>query len=388
MPTKHSTVLQLIRRLARFVLATALWLNALLLLRLAPPRLSPIAARLHLNLGETTVLVLIISLSVLMSYGVKNLIIDALYIYFFPFVLLLLATRLAYRAGRLFISRGKAPKTDGVARNVRKLNPGTTALAVPSVKRRIWNRVRRNILRPFFQFTLLWALLLLLSSHSWLLYTALVIVLVHLGKTLAKVSALAVFSLRGLYQLEGRIKSWAEKLINKAIACSSQAEDTQDLRQVWMSISGLQAGLKLLQYRQIVAQCVVFLSVLLFGGIYIYVSLLFGFAYYGIARVEGIPYGWANAFVTSFFIPFQFSDLPHNIYVKILAGIHCIFVVAVGAGTVFGYLQKKMNSLYSVADSLNRRFQEDELRNSVEILTARFGPKKTSTTAPDSQNIK
>lgn len=374
---KMTALLKWIRRLARFSLATALWLNALFLLRFTPPRLSPLAVRLHLNLGETTVLVLIVSFSVLISYGVKNLLVDALYIYFFPFILLFLVIRLAYRFGRIFFRTNKPLKAVEVAQTA--LAP--SQLQTPTVvgaprKRQILDRIRREILRPFLQFTLLWALLLLLTSHRWLLMTALIIVLAHLARTLIKVSALAVFSIKGLSQLEVRIKGWAEKLIEKAILASRQAEDTQDVRQAWISISGLQLGVKLFQYRQAVAQGVIFLSVLLFGAIYTYMALLFSFAYYGIARVEGVTYGWADAFVTSIFIPFQFPDLPHNIYIKVLAGIHCVFVLGVGAGTVFGYLQRKVNSLYSVAEFLNQRFQDDELRTSVQVLTERFGTQK------------
>jgi hypothetical protein len=374
-------ILKWVRRVARFVVATALWLNALLLLRFARPNLSPLAARLHLNLGETTILVLIASLSILLSYGVKNLLVDALYIYFFPFVLVFLAARTAYFLWRTVIRRQQSAKSAAITQAIStQVQPQTAALAIASPKPGMWDRVRRDVFRPFFQFTLLWGVLLLLTSRRWLLCAALAIVLFHLARTLVTVSSFAVFSLKGLSQLEERIRGWAENLIRTAIAASKQAGDTQDLRKTWGAITALQLGLKLLQYRQVVVQSVICLSAFLFGAIYLYVAVLFSFAYYGIARVQGISYGWPDAFVTSLFIPFQFSDLPHSVPIKIVAGIHCVFVFAVGAGTLFGYLQKKMNSLYSMADSLNQRFQEDDLRTTVQVLTERFGPKKTAST--------
>jgi hypothetical protein len=373
------SVLEWIRRFARFVLAMALWLNALFLLRLAPPRLSPLASRLHLNLGETTILVLIVSFSVLMSYGIKNLVVDALYIYFFPFVLMFLLAQSGYRFFRVFIWKKTARRTDQIVQQ-NAVEPQQQAVPVvsPPAKQSIWERIRRDILRPFFQFTLLWALLLLYSSHRWLLWTALVIVLVHLVRALFRVSVLAVFSIKGLAQLEVRIKTWAQLQIAKAIAASRQADESQDVRKAWGAIAALQLGVKLFQNRQAVAQSIIFLSILVFGAIYLYIALLFSFAYYGLARIANIPYSWADAFVTSVFIPFQFSDLPHSIYIKILAGIHCVFVLAIGAGTVFGYLQKKVNSLYSVADFLSDKFQQEDLRTSVEVLTQRFAPKKAA----------
>ena len=279
-----TALLQWIRRLARFTLATALWLNALFLLRFAPPRLSPLASRLHLNLGETTILVLIVSFSVLMSYGVKNLVVDALYIYFFPFVFVFLLIRLGYRICRIFIWKKPTLRTAQIVqKSSAEPQQQTVLVASPRAKQRVWERVLREIFRPFFQFTLLWALLLLLSSHRWLLWTALVIVLVHLVRALFRVSVLAVFSMKGLAQLEERIKSWAELQIARAIAASRQAEETQDVRQAWGAITGLQLGVKLLQNRQAVAQCIIFLSILVFGAIYMYIALLFSFAYYGLA---------------------------------------------------------------------------------------------------------
>ncbi len=227
-------------------------------------------------------------------------------------------------------------------------------------------------MRPVLQFTLLWSLLLLLTSHRWLLLTALIIVLIHLARTLVKVLELAVFSIKGLSQLEDRIKANAENLIAKVLSVPEQSEPLENLRQTWSSITALRLGVGLLQNRQRAAQWMIFMAVLAFAAIYLYLAVLFAFAYYGIARVQLIPYTWLEAFVTSVFIPFQIGDLPHNVWIKLLGGIHCLFVFLIGIGTIFGYLQKKLDSLYKAADFLNTRLQEEEVRRRIETLDEKF----------------
>lgn len=372
-------LLHWIRKLTRFVLAILLWLNALLLLKVTPPSLSPLALRLHLGLGEVTILLLIAMSSVLLSYGWKNIAVDMLYLYFFPFVLLYHFIRLTLRASGYFVKifSPASPRlsSSGSALTVRVQSsvPTVSNAQTQATGKHFFSlrSVLRHSLRPFFQFTLLWSLLLLLASHRWLLWAALIIVLAHLARTLVKVLGLAVFSIKGLSQLEDRIKKYAENLIAKILSLE-QIEPTQDVRQAWMSITGLQLGIAFLRNRQRAVQWMIFMAVLVFGAIYLYIAVLFGFAYYGVARIQLIPYSWGEAFVTALFILFEIGSLPHNIWIQILAGIQCLFVIMVGGGTIFGYLQKKIDSVYKAADFLNSRFQDEEIRRKIEMLSEKF----------------
>jgi hypothetical protein len=312
-----------------------------------------------------------------------------LYLYFFPFVLLYYFIRVTFwlgsclvtvfsQAGPLQSSPGSALTIQGQSIGSPVSKPQPQVVGERSFSLR---NILRHSLRPFFQFTLLWSLLLLLASHRWLLWAALIIVLAHLARTLIKVLALAVFSIKGLSQLEDRIKKYAENLIVKILS-TERFEPTQDLRQAWMSITGLQLAITLLRNRQRAVQWIIFIAVLIFGAIYLYIAVLFGFAYYGVARIQLIPYSWGEAFVTSIFIPFEVGALPHNIWIQMLAGIHCLFVLIIGAGTIFGYLQKKIDSVYKAADFLSSRFQEEEIRRKIETLNEKFKvPAPTTTVA-------
>ncbi len=191
-----------IRRVARFVLASVLWLHGLLLFEVAKPNLAPLAARLSLNINEVTIFCLIATLSILATYGVSNILVDMLYIYFFPFVLLYWTARLAYKLvralNRVFaalsiddvepfdlhsIPGWPSPvtvpaSTTGQQAGQQQAQPEPTKSAKsPS------SYLRQLLTAPFVRFSLLWCLLLLLTTRPTLLWIALVVVLAHIGSS-------------------------------------------------------------------------------------------------------------------------------------------------------------------------------------------------------------
>lgn len=374
------STLQWLRRVLRFALAIFLWLNALLLLRLAPPSLAPLAARLRLTPSEATLLVLLAVISLLASYGLDKVIVDALYIYFFPVVVLYLTAKAIYRAGRWFVATTSPHAGQGNELLVQKASEQVVATPANAGSEQpwfkfSWHDLARHLSRPFRHFTVLWGLLVLFASHRWLLETALTIFLVHLARTLYRVLVLAVISLRGLTQLEERIRQYAELWIGKALAVGTQAEPVDDARKAWGILTLLGLGVQLFRNRQRIAQWVIFLGALVFGTLYLYLAVLFSFAYCGLAALGNVPYRWGDSLVTSLFIPFEFSDLPHTAWIKLVAGIHCTLLLVVGIGTIFGYIQKKMNSLYAAADFLGTRLADDHVRAQMVIFNEKFGVK-------------
>jgi hypothetical protein len=86
-----------LRRVCRFSLASFLWLHALFVLNVSPS-LAPYAPRLKSNAAELTVLLLLAALTLLASCGIGNVLVDAIYIYFFPFILLFYFALFVFKA--------------------------------------------------------------------------------------------------------------------------------------------------------------------------------------------------------------------------------------------------------------------------------------------------
>ena len=105
-------------------------------------------------------------------------------------------------------------------------------------------------------------------------------------------------------QLEEKIRSRVEDAISKILGVPEDADYPPDLKAVLGGLYGVRNAISLLRYRRRITQSIIALSLLAFLGMYLYLALLFSFAYFGIAKVELIPYTWAEALVTSIFIPF------------------------------------------------------------------------------------
>lgn len=329
--------------------------------------------------------------------GIGNVIVDTLYIYFFPFVFLFLLIRLGFRllgAGYRVVW-GRDKEGGSAADLVQKLQPLTVpgtvqpanapnaASTTPQIEgaRFRWRSLAERISLPFRQFTLLWCFLLLLTSRPLLLWVALAIVITHVVRFLIAVTTLVLLSSNWLTEIESKVKKYAEGLIQQVV---SAKEITPDMRQTWMYLTVLEVGLTLLRNRRRVMQWTIYLGMLFFSGLYLYLSLLFSFVYYGIARVQDIPYSWTAAAVTSVFIPFAYGDLPHNVWLKLVGGVHAAVIILLGAGTVFGYLQRKLNSLHSAAESLATRLDQEEVRGKLALMKSTFetAPKPPTSRAP------
>jgi hypothetical protein len=334
---------------------------------------------LSLNLSEATVLFLLTGAAILFSYGATNVFIDVCYIYFFPFILVFYFVWITFRLvirGYRFVWRDHEPFENPLGIVVSRPQhaatpppPSSGADVQRDTKSWDWKKGILAFFKPLHQFTLLWCLLLLLTSHRSLLAIALAIVLFHIGRFLLFVIRVAGASTKWLPQLEERIKSYAENLIEKV---SAVQEITPDLQQTWSAIVAIQIGISLLENRRRVVQWTMYLGTLFFLGVYLYLALLFSFAYYGTARLQGVSLSWASAAVYSVFIPFAFSDFPANIWVKLIAGVHATVVVLIGLGAIFGYMQKKVNSLHAVAQALNTKLQQPEIKEKLAKMKERF----------------
>jgi hypothetical protein len=382
--------LRWIRRACRFLFALFLWLHALFILN-AAPSLVPYASRLKSNAAELGVLLLLATLTILESYGIGNVIVDAIYIYFFPFVFLFHCVLLLFRG----IKRGyeavwgqDEPLNVSLKQFVVAPQPAlvqappTTQAAVTEIPESNAQTEKQSlfsiVLRPFRRFLLLWCLLLLVASHRGLLLIALIVVLFQLCRLLIQVFALAVVSSNWLGELEQRIKNYADGLISKLLLAK---EITQDFQNVFLSITALEIGVSVLRSRRRVIQWTMYLGTLFFLGIYMYLALIFSFAYYGVARALNIPYDWTTSVVNSMFMPLTFGSLPSSNWIRALGGVHSLTVLALSIGTVFGYIRQKLDSLNDVANELSERLEQAEVRVKVAQMREKFQPASAPSSA-------
>lgn len=377
-------LLSKLRKCIRFFLAGLLWLHALFVFRLPSPNLPRVAGSLHMTTSEALVFGLLVAFSVLAAYGYGRVIGDLFYIYFFPFVLIYLGCKWLYR-GLVSVNRFCAA---GIPRDqlivlptVKVVNaPPTDNAKAETAKKGIgFAEIRSALTRPFRQFTLLWCFLLLFTTHTRLLQLALGIVVIHIVYILVAILRLTLGFGGVLTRLETYIRTTTETLLAKVAFVTRESAANDDLRNTWTRISGIKMGLMLLRNKQLVSRWAAVLGTMFLGCMYAYVAFLFSFVYYGAAHLQSIPFAWPSALVDSAFIPFAFSDLPANVWLKLIGGVHGMVILAVTAGTILNYFTRRAEDLQKVAIVLSDRFANEDVQERLSIVEEKFKAAETAT---------
>jgi hypothetical protein len=371
------------RKTVRFALAALLWTHGLFVLRSVPPLLAPLSTRLSLNGLEILICAALLATWLLSLRGVGGLLVDVIYIWFFPFVCLwlviwfLIETVRAVRKLRrpLQVTQSSEGLIVHAGEATNPKAPNSSPVSVTAVI--------RGILKVVTHFAPLWCALIYATSRFGILKLALAALLVQIAKTAFLLIRASLSSRGWLSQLQDKIKEQADKLIATILA-AKDLELTQEIRNAYTSLTAMEVGIKFLSNRKRVMQWMLFIAGLFFATVYSYIAVLFAFGFYGTARLQHVPLALSKAIVTALFIPVSYSDLPPNFWLKFLAGMEWVFVVALGLGTVLGYLNRKLDPLYAVAEGLKSKLQTTEVRSQLTVLGEKI--KQTPVVTPPSQN--
>jgi hypothetical protein len=201
---------------------------------------------------------------------------------------------------------------------------------------------------------------------------ALGIVVIHVAFVLKAILQVTLFSAGVLSNLESRISENTDTWLGKVASVTRDTEPTQDLRTAWMNLTGIKTALLLLQNRQLVSRWAAVLGSAFLACVHLYLAFLFSFIYYGAANVQGVALNWPIALVTSAFMPFSYTDLPLNFWVKLAGGIHSLVIVAIGAGTIINYVTRRAQDLHQTAIVLSQRFTSEDVQSRLVILEEKF----------------
>jgi hypothetical protein len=378
-----ATVSDLFRRVTTFLLALFLWLRFFFLANLQSSLISRYSRVLRLRPSELLLFALLLTFSFLAGSGLWKTIRSLAYIYVFPLVVLAYVVVwcfLILRAVNRWFEAQATPPQLGSALIVQPPSPAGAPLPTADSANRVEvkkaaKEVLQFLLRPFRRFMLLWCILLVVTTHIAIVWMCLVVVLVQLARQIFVMIKLLFFS----PWVGDTIRKFGPALlapINNALAALAamprDAEPTNELRVLWNQLNIWTKILEFLKDRYLLSRWAWVLTFAFLLGIYTYVSLLFSFAYYGIARVGGIPYSWPEAAITSMFIPLFFSDLPKMLAIKLLSGVQCVLVLGVGIGTIVNFLGRKLEAVRVAATEISERFADQSIQEKYVILQERF----------------
>jgi hypothetical protein len=376
-----------IRKITTFLLAVFLWSHALFVLNVQSTFAARCAQYLRLTISETILLALLIIFSFASGSGFWKPFRSVLYIYAFPFVLfwkfLYWLSRGIWALHRWFKAQAyQSAETLVVEQKESPAPPPTptTTPAEPGTKERA-KEFLNFLLRPFRRFTFLWCILLLSATHIQIVWVCLVVLILHLARRMFGLLKVMLFFDPYMKRAIAKIFDIVGNAVDAIDAFTPDTTPSQELKTKWNEVKTWKMITGFLRDEYLVSRWAWVLGAVSFGVIYVYIALLFSFAYFGIARVSGISYPWSDSLVASLFIPLFAKELPKTILLRVLGGLHFSLAVTVGIGTFFGFLHRRLFAIRTAATVVNDKLIDKIFEEKFLIL----GKKLEVSPAPQKQ---
>ncbi len=216
-----------------------------------------------------------------------------------------------------------------------------------------------------------WCILLLVTTHSLVFSVCLFVVLLQLARKIAFIGNSLIRCDDWLKKIGSASFDGFTKVLEGLAAVTPDAAPNPELKSLWHQVDFWRKIPDFLMEPYLMSRWAWFLLIVISGSLYLYVSFLFSFAYYGVARVSGVLLSWPDALVTSIFIPFYVSALQ-KYPLKLVGGVHCTLVLAIGVGTVVNFFRTKLDAIRSAAAAHRDRLAEGDIREKCRILEGKF----------------
>jgi hypothetical protein len=378
-----------IRRATTFVLAVFLWLHAILFLDFQSPLIAKLSGFAKLTSSEVVLLVLLFAFSLLAGAGFWRMLLSVVYIYFFPFVLF-------WRLFQIFVvilrlinawlnaQRGAQPSelpTTTTTIQATTTPPSQPAVTTnPGVKKDkpLWS----YLLRPFQKFTFLWCILLLITTRRSILSICLVVVSVQLARKVFFVLKFLYFSDVWWQKYRPVMFAGFQNTLDAFDAITPDAGPSNELKNLIGQLDLWEKILRFLTDSYLMSRWGALIVAAVLGTIYTYFAVLFSFLYYGLTYAWGVRFAWSDALVTSAFIPFLITDLPKVAVVRLVGGIHCALIVAVGVGTIVRFFRRKLDDVRKSAEEMRKRLANQSVREKYLLVREKQSLSEQKPTTP------
>ena len=382
------SAITVIRKLTRFLLASFLWLHALFFWNPQTHILAALSRYIHLTFSEMTLFVLLFLFSVLCSSGWWNTVKSALYIYFFPFVLLgyfFVLLFLALKGINAWFSRDQQAEDGPTLTEIivlpNQAAPAPQAVvaqpAVPATAEKKSPSAVSIVTRPFRRFTVLWCALLLFATHRLVLWLSFAVVLWVLTLRVLAILKLTVFSRSWLEKVGAAIHTRLNDMLSMLASVTPNTEVTKELKDLWQQLGLWERVARFLGNKYLLSRWASLLVGAFYVCIYVYVALLFSFVYFGIARITGLNMPWSEAAVDSIF-PVYVTELPKTFFMRFAGGVQWSLIVILGLGTFWNYFHKRLEAVHASAIEIGGLLTDETVRERYKLLESKVKPAKTT----------
>ncbi len=391
-------VAKFIRRWARFIAGAAFWLHAVLILTIPTLSLETLAGRVGLNVPEMLLGLFFLSMALLNGYGFWKFLLDLIYIYFFPFILIYnaaviifkVASHIPAHAAR-FLPRMRSTftwmatlrefvpddspfialsPTPPVSVPVMPVTNTISAVSEMRKKRNFWLRISL----PLRSFTIAWCLLIVATDKPMIMLVGVIVLAIHLIRLIVNLARRLASARQFLKDAETNVVNRATNLLNTLMNASDEMLTNPDVLQA-VSFLGLFRGSAFLLINRIEISYLFFLAgVLLYFAVYARIAILFGFVYLGVAKLNHIPLSFLDAMVNSFAMPLSYTNYPRYWLLQLSEDIHSLVVIALGFGALSAYMRQKAEAFRGVAEDLWVKLDRADVRSRMAYAAKRGRP--------------
>ena len=125
-----------------------------------------------------------------------------------------------------------------------------------------------------------------------------------------------------------------------------------------------------------VARIASFIALTITVPFYLYVSSIFACVYLGLARIQHLTLDWKSALTDSLFMPIAFTDMPHGLLIRLIAGVQAVVIGAMGYNVIFRHFNSKVEAIAIAANELRQPLAERQLVQRLVLINASTADKK------------
>jgi len=217
-------------------------------------------------------------------------------------------------------------------------------------------------------FTILWALVALSSHYKPLVCVSLCIALWGAGASIYQ-----------LWNFSSDTSTWIERLkggfANRIAIHIGQVLAWQELSN-FDEVTKAANALKMLEAifafiaenKKLLSKISTAFAAVISVFFYFYISFLSSCVYIGVAKLQDISWSWADAFVTSLYIPFAYTNLPKNVLIQLIGGLQAIAFTLIGWNIFIRHLNSRFERIALAASELRSSFEDNVLRVKLALI--------------------
>jgi hypothetical protein len=297
-----------------------------------------------------------------------SVVFDALYVYFWPFVITSKVVWFGLKGGYRYLQRKIVWRAPSFIVLPTPKPPVIQPVAKEAEKKTHSASILEMILRPFRQFVVLWAALVISADSKFFIAFASTITLIGAGSAVYR-----------LWNVLSNTSSWIEKMKDSfarqiadnimQVRAWKEGSDLQDVTKAANALKSLEAMFTFISAnRDFLSKSTMVVAAIISIPFYCYISFLFSCTYVGLAKLQNIPFAWPSALIDSLYMPFAFTNLPSNFAIQLLGGLQALIVTLIGWNIFFRHLSDRFMRITKAASELCSPFEDALFRAKLDVI--------------------